>query len=124
MPENKTLTWDDLTKGRGIPNELNSQPGLYYVYDGDGALLYIGKSTVLGRRLGQLIGAICGAWGLHPGGRRIWESWDELVHPLKIRFAVGEAAASSESDEIVRLAPRFNLTYVARGKRGYGADPE
>ncbi len=33
----------------GVP----TQPGVYYLYDGAGALLYVGKAANLRRRIGQ-----------------------------------------------------------------------
>ena len=101
------LTWSEITQKGGIPTDLYDKTGAYAVFKG--GLQYIGQSTVLGRRLGQLVGAICGGTHLHPGGYRIFEAWDDLPdQELVVLIWVGDSAYDAEPEAIWRMQPPMN----------------
>ncbi len=109
------LSWEEITGGAGLPQSLDGEPGLYGIYAGD-ALVYVGSSRSLGRRIGQAVAAICGAPGLHPGGRRIFFEWDNLQKPLRFVVFVGEDARSRERDAIILMRPKMNVIYNRDGR--------
>lgn len=114
MQPSVELSWDEITTGEGLPQRLDGAAGLYAILGGD-ELLYIGSSRSLGRRIGQAVGAICGAPGLHPGGRRIFITWDTISRPLRFLAFEGEMARVRERDAIVTLKPQMNVLHLRRG---------
>lgn len=98
----------------GLPQPEDSVAGLYAVY-GRGALLYIGKSADLNRRLGQFVGAAVGGWWLHSGGntlfhRRVTGELALALADLTFEAWIGDDAYAAEGQAIGVCKPPVNGT--------------
>lgn len=83
------------------PAWLADRSVVYYVYDVDGGLIYVGATMNLPQRM------------IH---HRTKSHWASLIHRLRVRVFLSERAAYEvEWAEIQRLRPRFNIQ--GRGTR-------
>lgn len=107
---NHALSWHTLVMGDGIPGDLIGAKGLYAVYLG-AELVYIGKSTSLCRRIGQLIAALCGGVGVNEGFHPAY-SWEyDASQPLFVEVFKADNLDHREREAIQRFRPRFNRAH-------------
>jgi hypothetical protein len=109
------LTWTSLVMTHGIPPALKYEIGLYAVTRGD-QLLYVGRSRSLARRLGQLIGALCGGrYGLHSGGHRILDRWSEVPQEGETTIFVWTGNKAYNAEKAILSEGRLPLGNAASG---------
>ena len=73
---------------------------VYRLYDGSGALLYVGKADDVARRLGQ-------------HRRQPW--WPEVVHATQEQFASAQQALEAEDRAIAVERPKYNVAKAVYG---------
>ena len=89
-------------------------PGVYFLVDGDGHILYIGKATSLRSRLGQHARAAAGSeW------TRLQRVYGRVADVRWEVHANEEAAAAREADLVVALQPPANASLKSEGRWAY-----
>ena len=107
----RLITWDDISDGALLLPWEDSK-GLYVLSDSAEEALYIGRSKILPRRVGQLFAALLtGASKTHLGGARAWTA---KVRPADVVLELyyGQGPWSREYKLIQQVAPPLNAERV------------
>lgn len=112
-----TFSWDEAVIGDGIPAGIVDGFGVFVVRAGQ-QVVYLGRTKVMRRRLGEWIGAACGGDWPHADGFRAFDRWNELVRSQLVfevfpgwhTYALGPDAAAA-----IRARPEPDRRTGSRG---------